>query len=324
MPVSAPSLAAARRAAVAETLELFLAQGSTASLHMADVLGARASEMTGRARWKGGKAVVEVRFGPILRALDSERLLRPEGFTSKEPRVLLLVSEPQGILDLGVGPAADALRRSLSAQGMSAVDGRDDLNNFLAKGRTPADFAAGAARLGANWMLIAAASASAERDPVSGAWRGRATLIADQYEVRSATPVVQSSCEATTLDVSSMAARGKALEQAGEEMAGKVVAAITRLRGGRAEGAVFVVGGPTFAKMKSLLTAVRSIEGVAGAYLGSWRDEDKSVILRVFMTGLKIDGLAARLLLRDASLTLLSVETESGRLAVEIASEGDE
>ena len=69
---------------------------------------------------------------------------------------------------------------------------------------------------------------------------------------------------------------------------------------------------------------MRGAEGVAGAYLGVWRGEEESVVLRVFMTGLKIDGLAARLLRRDPSITLLSVEAESGRLAVELPGRRDE
>ena len=58
--------------------------------------------------------------------------------------------------------------------------------------------------------------------------------------------------------------------------------------------------------------------------LGDWRGEDEAVILRVFMTGLKIDGLAARLLRRDPSLTLLSVEPEDGRLGVELSGRRDD
>lgn len=320
--VSAPTLDEARRLAVRGAIDLFIAPGSTASVKMTEAFAARAADFTGRTRFKKGKGVVEVRFVKFLLALDKEGLLRPAGFTSREPRVLLLVSEPQGILDLGVGPAADALRRGLSAYGMTAIDGRDSLNEFLAKGRDPASLLAGASRLGADWMLVAAASASAELDPATRTWRGRATLVADQYEVKSATPVAQSQSDASVLDVSSAAARGKALDNAGEETAAKVAAEIKRALGGRTEGAIFVVGGSDLVRLKSLLAAVRGVEGVAGAYLGVWRGEDESVILRVFMTGIKIDDLAARLLRRDPSLTLLSVEPGDGRLAVEISPRG--
>ena len=320
--VSAPTQSEARGAAVKDALELFLAPGSSTSVKTAEAFAARASDFTGRERFKKGSGLVELRFAKFLLALDKEGLLRPTGFTSREPRVLLLVSEPQGILDLGIGPAADALRRGLSSYGMTAIDGRDHLNNFLAQGKDPAALAAGAARLGADWMLVAAASASAELDPLSGAWRGRASLIADQYEVKNAAPVSQAQSDASVLDVSSSAARGKALDSAGEQAASKVAAEIVRSRGGRSEGAVFVVGGSDLGRLKALLAAVRGIEGVAGAYLGIWRGEEETVILRVFMAGLKIDGLAARLLRRDPSLTLLSVESESGRLAVELPARG--
>jgi hypothetical protein len=319
--VSAPTLEEARRIVVKGALELFLPPGA-ASTRMSEAFAARASEFTGRARFKKGKGLVELRFVKFLLALDKEGLLRPAGFSSREPRVLLLVSEPQGILDLGVGPAADALRRGLSAYGMTAIDGRDQLNNFLAKGKDPAALTAGAARLGADWMIVAAASASSELDPATRTWRGRATLLADQYEVKSSTPVAQTQSDASVLDVSSAAARGKALDNAGEETAAKVAAEIKRSLGGRAEGAIYVIGGSDLGRLKNLLAAVRGVEGVSGAYLGVWHDEDESVIIRVFMTGMKIDGLAARLLRRDPSLTLLSVESEDGRLAVEIPGRG--
>ncbi len=318
IPVAAPTLEEARNLALRETFDLFLAPGSTTTAKAADDLAARAGEFTGRKRFKKGKGVVELKFGKILAALDAQGLLRPSGFSSREPRVLLLISEPLGILDLGVGPAADAVRRGLSARGMTAIDGRDSLNEFLAKGKEPAALAAGAARLGADWMLIAAASASAELDAQTGTWRGRASLVADQYEVKGAVPVASTQSDASVLDVSSAAARGRALEQAGEETAGKVAAEITRSQRGRSEGAILAVGSVDISRIKSLLASVRATEGVAGAYLAVWRGEEESVVLRVFLEGFKIDDLAARLLRRDPSLTLLSVEPESGRLAIEM------
>ncbi|MEK7232631.1 MAG: hypothetical protein AAB268_02355 [Elusimicrobiota bacterium] len=322
--VAAPTLDEARRVVVRGALDLFIAPGSSVSVKMAETFASRASDFTGRVRFKKGKGIVELRFVKFLLALEKEGLLRPAGFSSREPRVLLLVSEPQRIFDLGVGPAADALRRGLSVYGMAAIDGRDRLNNFLAKGKDPSALMAGAARLGADWMVVAAASASAEIDPVTRTWRGRATLLADQYDVKSATPVAQSQCDASVLDVSSTAARGKALDNVGEETASKVAAEIKRALGGRVEGAISIVGGFDLVRLKSLLAAVRGVEGVAGAYMGVWRGEEESVILRVFMTGMKVDDLAARLLRRDPSLTLLSVEPEVGRLAVEISPRGDE
>ncbi|UPT74448.1 MAG: hypothetical protein M0D55_01515 [Elusimicrobiota bacterium] len=322
--VTAPTLPDARRDAVTGALELFLAPSSTQSAAVAAELGGRAAELTARTKWreKEGRGVVEVRFGKILAALDKKGLLKPDGFSSREPRALLLVSEPQGILDLGVGPAADALRRALSARGMTGVDGRDSLNAFVARGAEPKDLAAGAARLGADWMLVGAASASAEPDRESGAWRAHAALVSDLYEVRDAVPVAQFRTEGAAVDVSSAGARGKALEQAGEEAAAKAAEEINRARGGRSEAAVMAVGARDVGRLKALLASLRAVEGVSGAYLALWRGEDESAIVRVFLKGMKVDGLAARLLRRDASLTLLSVETESGRLAVELPGGG--
>lgn len=322
IPVAAPTLEEARRLVVKDSLELFLSPDSPVYVKTSVDFSARAADFTGRVKFKKGKGIVEARFVKFLLALDKDGLLRPAGFLAREPRVLLLVSEPQGILDLGVGPAADALRRGLSAYGMTAIDGRDSLNEFLAKGKDPKELAAGAARLGADWMLIAAASASADLDPVTRTWRGRATLVADQYEVKGAAPIAQSQSDASVLDVSSAAARGKALDNAGEETASKVAAAVKKSMGGRSEGAIFVVGGSDLSRLKTLIANVRAVEGVSGAYLGVWRGEEESVILRVFMAGMKIDDLAARLLRRDSSITLLSVEPESGRLAVELSRGG--
>lgn len=324
IPVVAQNLEEAKRAALRESLELFLAPGSSVSVKSADDLAARAGEFTGKTRFKKGKGIVELRFGKLLAALEKQGLLRPAGFTSREPRVLLLVSEPMGILDLGVGPAADALRRGLSAHGLAAIDGRDNLNEFLAKGKDPAALADGAARSGADWMLIAAASASAELDPDTRTWRGRASLVADQYEVRTVAPVGQTQTETSVLDVSSAAAKGKALEQAGEEAASKVAAEIKRAQAGRSEAAIFVVGSGDLTRLKSLIASVRLAEGVKGAYLGIWHGEEESVVVRVFLSGFKVDDLAARLLRRNPSLTLLSVEPELGRLAVELPGPRDD
>ncbi len=316
--VAASTVDAARRLAVRGALDLFLAPSSTMSAAIAESFSDRSAEFIRRERFKKGNSVIELRFVKFLQALDKEGLLRPEGFTALTPRVLLLVSESQSILDLGVGPSADALRRGLLAQGLTAIDGRDPLNNFSASGQGPAALLASAARLGANWMIVADTSASAEFDAVTQTWRGRASFRGDQFVVKSTTPVQMIESEASVLEISSAAARSKALDQAGMEAATKIAETITRRRSNRSEGALLVAGGADLDRLKALLAIVRGIEGVAGAYLGVWRGEEESVVLRLFMTGLKTDDLAARLIRRDPSLSVLSVEPDSGRLAVEI------
>lgn len=324
VPVVARTLPEARRAAVEATVDLFLAPSSTQSAAISAELGGRAAELTARTKFKEreGRAVVEVRFARMLVELDKKGLLKPDGYSSREPRALLLVSEPLGILDLGVGPAADSIRRSLSARGMTGVDGRDALNEFKTKGTEPAALAKGAARLGCDWMLVGAASASAEPDRASGAWMAHAALVSDLYEVKGAVATAQFRSEGAAVDVSSSAAKAKALEQAGEGAAAKAAEEIQRARAGRAEGAVMVFGVSDVGRAKSVLASLRAVDGVAGAYLALWRGEDESAVLRVFMAGMKVDGLAAKLLRRDTALTLLSVEPESGRLAVELSGSG--
>lgn len=339
--VSAPSLEEARSRAVASVSELYAAPHSAPAAKISELLRARAAEFVGRARFKAGKGVVEVKIDKLARVLDRAGLLRPEGFgglssnAAKNPRVLLLVAEPESLLDLGVGPAADALRRGLTVYGLTAIDGRDSLNNFSSKGKGAIELAA---KLGANWVLIAAAESRAQRDPESGAWRANASLVgrvlttsgvgmagtgtvvagppSSEDEIRS---------DAAVLDVSSAAARNAALDEAGTEAAARVAEQIARAKGGRSEAAVFVTGNADLPRLKALLSALRKTEGVLGAFLVTWRSsEESAAILRVFLVGIKTDGLAARLLRRDPMLTslglsLLSVEPDDGRLAVEIS-----
>ena len=111
---------------------------------------------------------------------------------------------------------------------------------------------------------------------------------------------------------------GKALEAAGEEASAAVAAVITRSAQGRSEAALFVMGDCDLPRMKTLLSMLRVTEGVAGAFLGTWRGEEGSMVVRIFLKGIKTDGLAARLLRRDPTLTLLSVEPDAGRIAVEM------
>ncbi len=320
---AAGSLEDARRSAALECVDLLVAPGSPNRARAEEIAKTRAAEFGGKAKMKKGKGVVEVRLAPLAAAFDKAGLLKPEGYLSREPRVMLLVAEPAGILDLGVGPAADALRRGLSARGLSATDGRDGLNGLKWKNGTAAELVAAAKRAGADWLLVAAAGVEASADSASGAWRARATLVADAYKIPSDVPVEQLRSETATLDVSSPAARGKALEQAGDEISEKAAAAVTKSLGGRSEAAVLAFGDASLPRLRTLLSNVRRTEGVAGAYLHSWSGEEGGAIFRVYLlAGLRVDDLAARLLRMDPTLTLMSVESDLGRLAVEIPGAG--
>lgn len=322
LAVTAASAEEARREAALASLDLFVPPGSASAPKAARLLRERAEEFAGRSRFKSGKAVVEIKFAKLLSALDAEGLLRPQGVFSQEPRVMIFVDEPERVLDLGVGPAADGLRRGLSAYGLTAIDGRDSLNDVRLSGSGEAQLRSAAARAGAQWVLVAAAEASAELDAASASWRARASLTVDAYEVERSTPVDQVRLDASAVDVSSAAARGKAFEQAAEEASARLAGVMTRSAQGRSEAALFVMGDCDLPRLKTLLSVLRETEGVAGAFLGTWRGEEGSMVVRVFLKGIKADGLAARLLRRDPTLTLLSVEPDAGRLAIEIPGGG--
>lgn len=320
--VDAPTLAEARAAAVAANLDLFVDRGSPEGQRAAELVAKSAGDFVAREKYKKGKGVLEVRFAKLASALDKEKLLRPAGYASKEPVVMLLVAEPDGILDLGVGPGADSLRRHLNAYGFSAVDGRDGLNGFTWKNGTADVLTAAARKAGADWLLVAAANVSAAEEPSSKMWQGKAVLVADAYRTDSAKPVDQVRAETTVLDVSSSAARGKAIEAAGEEAAGKAAGVVQKALGGRSEAAVFIQGGD-LADLRRVMGSLRAVEGVAGAYLASWRGEDGAVA-RAFLSGIRTDGLAARLMRREPLLILQSVEPDDGRLSVEVERRRDD
>lgn len=309
----------ARKRALDATMDLFVAPGTPESERAASYAAAHAAALVGRVTLKKGSGLAEVDFSRVALALDKEGMLRPAGFSAKEPTVLLLVAEPDGILDLGVGPAADALRRHLSAYGLTAIDGRDSLNGLKYKDGTPESLVAAARKAGADWILVAAASVTASEEPASKTWQAKAVLVADAYKSSSPVPVEQLRAETSAVDVSSGAARGKALDEAGEDAAGKAAGLVQKSLGGRVEAAVFVTGGADIAQLRALVSALRKVEGVNGAYLASWLGEDGDAVVRVFLTGMKTDGLAARLLRRDPSLTLQSVEPDDGRLTVEVS-----
>lgn len=322
--VEAPTLAQARATAVAANMDLFVATGSPAAARAEELAAKAPADYVGREKYKKGKGVVEVRFAKLAAALEKEKLLRPAGYASKEPVLMLLVSEPDGVLDLGIGPAADSLRRHLNAYGFSAVDGRDGLNGLKWKNGTAEELTAAARKAGADWLLVAAASVSAAEEPSSRMWQGKAVLVADAYRTDTGKPVDQVRAEATVLDVSSAAARGKALETAGEEAAGKAAGVVQKSLGGRSEAAVFIMGGPNLADLRRIVGSLRAVEGVAGAYLAAWQGEDGASVARVFLEGIRTDGLAARLLRREPMLILQSVEPDDGRLAVEVERRRDE
>ncbi len=314
--VAASAPDAARREAVASLLPLFLpasARAAKAGALEKEVLS-QARRFVGREGRLGGRRVEEVRLGLLAGALDRADLVRPQGYESGPIKVLLVMSEKDS--SLGVGLAADNLRRALSARGIEAQNARDPLNRYPFKAKTVPEALLVAGREGADWLMLGAAAAAAAPDPYSGAWKGRAKVWADLYGLTGSTEPISTSAEATAVDESSAAALGRALAQAGENEAVRVAAETARRRGGRAEITVVVSGTRDPARIKTLLSELRGLDGVAGAALGVWRTDEGNLTLRVFTAGLKSDELAARLLRRDPSILLGGVDPEDNELSL--------
>ncbi|MEK7390086.1 MAG: hypothetical protein AAB036_10355 [Elusimicrobiota bacterium] len=323
LAVSAPGINSAQREAVLSTLDLFVARGSLSWNSAVEFVRERYTEFSGRTRVRSGQAVCEVDFSKFISALDAKGFLRPTGVYSHEPRVALFLDEPEVISDLGIGPAADGLRRGLSAYGVAAVDGRSLVADAPLDGAGGLDLREAAERSGAQWVLIAAANVQDEFDTASASWRAQARLQVDAYEVGHSTPAGRALLDSASVDNSSGAARAKALALVGEDIAAQLSTMITRSMKGRSEAAVIVTGECGLPCLRALLSNLRAVEGVAGAFLGTWRGKEGSLILRVFLEDIKVDGLAARLLRRDRTLNLVAIEPEVGRLAIEM-SERDE
>lgn len=314
--------AAAVQAAASEALGLFVAPGDPSRPKAEELIAARAAEFAGKSRAGKGGAVVEIKLDALAAALEKEKLLAPEGFAAGPAKVVVLVAETERVLNLGIGPAGDALRRGLAARGASATDGGDPLNEKRYRGKTAKDLVAAWRGAGAEWVLLARAPVEDGRDEASGAWRARAVLYADLWDAEKGAAVESFTLEASAVDLSTPAARGKALEAAGEEAAARAHAAMLGASNGRTRAAVLVYGGRQ--GLPVLLEALRGLQGVRGAHLAGWTaGPDKSAVVRVYLEGFRVDELAARLLRRLPSATLLSVENEDGRLAVELPGGGD-
>jgi len=276
--------------------------------------------LTARERLSGRReTVVEVRLDALAAALEKAKLLRPSGFSSGPAKVLLALSEPDG--GLGVGLAADSLRRALIARGVSAADARDPLNAARFKAKTADEAVAAAAAGGVDWLVLGRADVSVEPDAPSGAWRSTARLEMNLYATAGSTESVAASARGSVVDVSSSSARGRAFEQAGEEASALVASRVGKARAGRSEYSILCLPPRDAVKLRALTLALRRLEGVEAAVLGAWSGPEDGVHLRVFARGLSLEELGARLLRSDPSLRIVGVEPGSGLLTLEPAVE---
>lgn len=307
----------ARRAAVESMLGLYLSPGQrVASATELDELLSRPARFTGKEKLKAGATVVEVKLGALAQALDEAGLVRPAGFPKGPGRVLIVLTEPAA--NLSAGYASDALRRALVARGVSAADASDLLLQRPAlRSKHPAELVSEAFSSGVDYVLLGTAAVEAADDASSGVWAVEAVIDARLKSSADDAGVVIDAA-GSEVDVSSAAAASKALEEAGDEAAAPLAAAIAASRAGRSEVVVEArgFGGPS--RMMALIGALRGLAGVKGAALHLHKTDEGGALVRVFCQGLKADELAARLIRADPSLIVLGVEPENGRLLVEL------
>lgn len=309
----------ARRAAVESVLGLYLSpEKRAASRDALDELLSRPAKFTGREKLKDGTALVEVKLAPLAAALDEAGLIRPSGFPTGPGRVLIVLSEPAA--PLGAGYASDALRRALSARGVSAADASDMLlKRPTLRSQPVGELVSEAFASGVDYVLLGGAAAESARDESAGAWRAEAVLDA-RLKTSPADEGALVDAASHAVDLSSGPALAKALEQAGDAAAAPAAAAIAAARKGRAELVVEARGAGGPSRVAGLIAALRGLQGVKGAALLTHRTDEGSALARVFAENLKADELAARLLRADPSLVVLGVEPENARLIVELGS----
>jgi len=320
--VSSRQPPAARRQAVEAMLPFFFSEQGRVEKAAAleETIFSHPERFTARERLSGrSEPVVEVRLDALASALEKARLLRPAGFASGPAKVLLALSEPDG--GLGVGLAADSLRRALISRGVSAADARDPLNPARFKAKTADEAVAEAAAGGVDWLVLGRAGVAVEPDAPSGAWRASARLDMNLYATAGSTEPLAAAARGSVVDVSSSAALGRAFEQAGEEASALVASRVGKARAGRSEYSVLCLPPRDAVKLRALVSALRRIEGVQAAVLGAWSGPEDGALLRVFALGLSLEELGARLLRSDPSLRIVGVEPGSGLLTLEPAVE---
>jgi hypothetical protein len=318
--VNAREKAAGRREAVEALLPLFLtdaARRDGAAALEAEVLS-KAKEFVGReARPKKGDVVVEVRVDALAAALLKTNLVRPPGYASG-PEVLLIAFG-----DRAVGPdpterfAADALEVALFAHGIQAHDADDRLVQLKhpITAKTEAGTVAQAASGGWAWLAAGRIQNAAHQEPQSGAWRGRARLSLSLYDAAGSSVALAGDGEA--LDVSSASAVSHAIEQAAQDAAVRIEAAMTAKKSGRETFAVLLTGDKQPSFVSEVIGDLRRTPGVAGAALVGWRAaEEEAALVHVFVTGMALDQLAGRLMHDDPALRVTAIETEDKRLTL--------
>lgn len=266
---------------------------------------------------KTGRSLVEIKVDPLSAALQGAGVIRPLGYTSG-PEVLLLA-----LGNRAVGPtptehfSADALETALFGRGIQAQDADDDIVKLQRPitAKTEAETVSQAAAAGWGGLVTGGVAEVARRETQSKAWRGRARYSLSLYGVDRSTSPARFDADGEALNVSSFSAVADAIEAAAQDAAVRVEGLMARKHVGRATIGVLVSGYKDPVFLKQLIDELRGVEGVEGAALISWHD-DNLALIHAYATTLTADGLAAKLINAYPELRIMAIETEDHRITI--------
>jgi hypothetical protein len=266
---------------------------------------------------KKGNSLVEVKINELSAALQNSGLVRPPGY-SVGPEVLLLA-----LGNRAVGPtstehfSADLLETALFGRGIQAQDADDDILKLKhpITAKTEADTVAQAAAGGWAGLVTGGVADVVRREAQSKAWRGRARYSLTLYGVDRGTTPVAVEADGEALNVSSFSAVADAIEQAAQDAAMRVEKVMAGKHVGRNMIGVLVSGYKDPAFLKKLVEELRETEGIEGAALVLWR-EDEMALIHVYAGTYTADNLAAKLINAYPELRITAIETEDRRLTI--------
>lgn len=320
----AEALDQARRSAVAELLDLYVADETRTQSQglIEEKVLARApayikrhkpvevQERSDGIRLRLRALILYQKLGQDLEQLG---LVKPEGVRGR-PRVLVALEETGPGAGVEVGRASEALRRRLLEQGYQAVDLSDRMNPEYRKAADPFEEAR---KRGAQILVTGRVSAQPMLDARLDRYHPfRARLELEALAVPEKDAVASIVQEASAVDLLPETAASKALANSGEAAAERLMRALALRYRERHEIGLAVLGAGDMEKTRSLIRSLRSLPEVAGASLDSLAGRDARI--RVFVERLSADELAARILrLRGQSFQVRAVEPDNRYLELE-------
>lgn len=314
---SGPKLEDARRAAVSQFFDLYLASPAASSTTLnAEVLDKPGGFIV-REKAKTGKDSVELRavvdYPKLARRLDKLNLVKPEGVRGK-PKVLIGLRETgpgkMALGDASAGRASDTMRRRLLERGYTVADNSDGLAGGKQRSGSREETLASARKTGAEVAVVGDAAAEAVPDErLAGYGNCRALLRAEAVSPDGVKIHAAVEQETTSVDVGVPAACAKALENAGEIGADRIAEALSSVFQERVEFTVIFGGLGGLDRTRELLTAVRGLPRVAGAHFDAASGKD--VRIKIYGEKMGADDMTAELLkLRQFGLQVRQVDPD--------------